>query len=134
MFFLYNTSNNCCNNHLTENGLLCISHGVIKYISKIHFSPSFSQNFHIFILHITNLKYIIKETWEIFYHADLNSISILNKKVLKKMIKFLSIVSKFDSWTISNGVDYIKFAEPVRHFASMVQPILVGYNLKIICY
>ena len=29
---------------------------------------------------------------------------------------------------------YVKFAEPVRHFASMVLAILVGYNLKIVCY
>ena len=29
---------------------------------------------------------------------------------------------------------YIKFVEAVRHFASMVLAILVGYNLKIVCY
>ena len=29
---------------------------------------------------------------------------------------------------------YVKFVEPVRHFASMVLAILVGYNLKIVCY
>ena len=29
---------------------------------------------------------------------------------------------------------YVKFAEPVTHFASMVLDILVGYNLKIVCY
>ena len=29
---------------------------------------------------------------------------------------------------------YVKFAESVRHIVSMVFAILVGYNLKIICY
>ena len=29
---------------------------------------------------------------------------------------------------------YVKFAEPVGYFASMVLCILVGYDLKIVCY
>ena len=29
---------------------------------------------------------------------------------------------------------YVKFAEPVRHCASIVLAILVDYNLKIVCY
>lgn len=35
------------------------------------------------------------------------------------------------NWTLG---PYVKFAETVRHFASIVLAILIGFNSNIVCY
>ena len=82
------------------------------------------------------------------YHSEL-LLNIIKRNLYMNyrdydLLWFIGDIHTYSYKSISNGVGYnrwlgivrhyVKFAESVRYFASMVLAILIGYNLKTVCY